>query len=99
MERQDRSKYGDKRTDVIARSFLSHGVGFVVGNLDKYSQRIVSVSKMPILKRWYYKLVLSKGGSDDGRKIHVYLERLHEYSPVTYEKWVLILDKKLDGIS
>ena len=74
-KKENRVKYGKQDCDIIAKS-LDSSPDFCVYNALKYSKRIESVSGLNFIKRWYYRLILRKGGRSDYIKIEDYLTRL-----------------------
>lgn len=80
---KNEKKYGSPKNDVISLMFrkgFKRGAGFCEGNIIKYITRTEKVSKMPFLKRWYYRLILNKGGKSDLDKILDYSERYKQIS-------------------
>ena len=99
LEKENRNKYGCKSNDIIAVNYREYGAGFIVGNLQKLSRRIVNVSKMNLYKRLTYRYLLRKGGEADVVKIHDFLSRLEELNHDEYYHWVVRINNELDGIA
>lgn len=99
LERENRIKYGDKKNDIIAVNYREYGVGFIAGNLQKLSRRIVNVSKMKTRNRIIYRYLLRKGGKADLIKIEDFLSRLEELNYEEYCHWVIRVNNELDEIA
>lgn len=69
------AKYGHG-IDVIAKS-LDISPDFCYYSAIKYATRLRKVSEMPFFKKWYYRVVLHKGGRrKDHEKMIDFIERM-----------------------
>ena len=85
MNTDNAAKYGRGR-DVIAKS-LDSGPDFCYYSAIKYATRLRMVSEMPFFKKWYYRIVLHKGGRiKDYFKMIDFIERMKvRYASRSYE--------------
>lgn len=83
-EKENRTKNGTKNTDVIARS-LKISSEFCYWNAIKYAERISRVDKLKPFKKWFYRILLHKGGEKDLEKIHDYLNRMEAIYPHAFD--------------
>ena len=78
MKRNEAKYNNEYGTDVIERSLIS-GVDFCYYSAVKYATRLYKVSKMPFFKKWYYRLILGKGGRKlDHSKMIDFCDRMAE---------------------
>ena len=79
------AKYGRGR-DVIAKS-LDSGPDFCYFSAIKYATRMRKVSEMSFFKKWYYRIVLHKGGrKKDYFKMIDFIERMKgRYASTAYK--------------